>query len=259
MKASRINKYLDENAILIYQMGKVGSTTLENSLPNALHTHSLFDQHPCPVIKILKHNSILKKIKIKRRANKVLTLLRKRKKIKIITMLRDPFEKNRSHYLQDLHLWLSYRHLYTKAGKDSVREEGNRVIHDTFDQCFNHDLVLNWFDNEILPFTKIDILNEAFDKDAGYSIIKKGKYEIFVYKLEKVKDILQPLSEFCGTNIVLTSTNRGDQKWYSSIYQDFKLNYKPSKTYLDSLYDTKLCKHFYTEEEIISFYTKHFK
>ena len=47
------------------------------------------------------------------------------------------------------------------------------------------------FDNELKRFTEIDIYNEPFDKEAGFSIIKLGKFEIFIFKLEKLHNSLR--------------------------------------------------------------------
>ena len=141
-------------------------------------------------------------------------------------MVRDPFEKNKSQFFQDLPYWMSYRSLHMKTG---TRSEGMDYVYDTFTHAFNHELVLNWFDDEFRRFTSINIFEEPFDRKAGYTVIKKGRFEIFLYKLEVVNDMLPIVCEFCGLDIDLKYTNRGDKKWHAEVYKDFKKNYEPTR------------------------------
>lgn len=103
---SQIKTFKDSDNILIYQMGKVGSTTLLESIPNSMHFHTLYDRKYCQFYQDVAVQNGYKKLK-SNFINKIKVLyFQKRKKIKIITLVRNPFERDVSHYFQDLQFWL---------------------------------------------------------------------------------------------------------------------------------------------------------
>ena len=83
-------------------------------------------------------------------------------------------------------------------------------------------------------------------------MLEKSKYKVFLIKLEKLNEdkTLSALSNFCDERIEVSNTNRASQKWYSGVYKDFKNNIKPTENFLDKIYSTKTCQHFYSEQEI---------
>ena len=252
------NKFLDKNMIILYQMGKVGSSFLETALPVTIHRHSLYGESPCSVKPLLKHKGWRARVRKSFKLRKERRLLKSRHKIKIISAVRDPYTKNVSHYFQDLPYWLSYNTLYRK--RSGGRFERGGLLEDVFLNCFNHDYSLNWFDAEFKKFTGVDIYDYPFDHAQGYQIIDSDQFDIFIYRLEDFSKLEKPLSDFCNESIKIEKNiNTAEVKWYNSINKSFKSNFKPSNEYLNYLYTSKLAQHFYSEEELNAFYKKNTK
>ena len=122
--------------VLIYQMGKVGSTTLENAIPNSLHLHSLFNNPPCPVRAQLRERSLVTRLRRRMGDRYKASVIRSRSLTKIITLVRDPFERNLSMYFQDLPYWVS---AYLELNPERMRDEGFELLFDAFSETFPHE------------------------------------------------------------------------------------------------------------------------
>ncbi|MEY8201001.1 MAG: putative capsular polysaccharide synthesis family protein [Colwellia sp.] len=237
------NQYRDEGNILIYQMGKVGSTSLENSLPNSIHVHTLFGNFFLPadaksgrdgegVLGWIQRygEDLIKRLAIKRR-----------KEIKIITLVRNPMARDMSMFFQDLPEWLSY---YKKKFKYDTRSEDKDVLVKAFEGVYDSGYALAWFDKEIYRLTGIDVFKYPLHL-SGYCNAEKGKYQVLVIRSESMGSCADEIRAFTGFDISVTNTNRGESKWYGGIYKNFKSDFKPSKRYIKKVQGSKLYKHFY--------------
>ncbi len=247
----------EDNIILVYQMGKVGSNTIRWSLKKAglkvSHIHSLYlnrgyefyknfllSQVNYPATKKILYSFFYQWQRLK---------LRRRKKLKIITLVREPVSVNISSFFQNLS-YFAYE--YEHKAASSLYEA-------FFDKC-NHDYVLDWFDKEFLPTTGLDIYQYDFDKDAGYSIIKEKKVECLVIKLEKLDELEGAIAEFVGVrDFKLVRHNVSAHKWFNPVYREFKRNVMFSLEFIERIYSSRLVQHFYSEDEINEFMDKYLK
>ncbi|WP_319204526.1 putative capsular polysaccharide synthesis family protein [uncultured Ilyobacter sp.] len=253
---------LSKEIILIYQMGKVGSTTIEKSLEklgknNVYHIHHFFKE---PSLENIKINSNLKLFIKSNRENIFFKLKRltlyifcRIKKVKIITLTREPIERNISMFFQDFPQVL-YENYFINPRRNEMTQN---QIFKLFEENFNHELPLRWFDEEIKRYFSVDIYNYPFDKESGYSIIKESNIDMFVCKLEKLNFLENELKEFLELDeFKLEDSNSSRVKWYYYLYKEFKKNYIPNKHYLNSMYNSRFINHFYTVEEIEIFKKK---
>lgn len=236
-----ITRFSDENNVLIYQMGKVGSTSLEKSIPGSIHLHSLYGNAPCWIFQ-KQHRSGLAFINgyvgdfIKRRC------ILKRKKVKIITLVRDPYKRNLSMFFQDLSHWV---YNYMGAQGADCRTDDSGFLFDVFESSFDHDYLHSWFDKEIRRLTGIDIYESSFSSQ-GFSIYKNGKFEVLLLRAEDLNNNMDIIEKFLGIELKVSSSNLGEKKWYSSLYREFKIQAeKKLLNYQDSLKESKFYKHFY--------------
>jgi hypothetical protein len=249
-----IKTYANKESILVYQMGKVGSTSLENSLHSAIHLHTFYNKPPCFLRKESFRKNPRKWIEnfignfLKR------VVIKNRKKTKIISLIRDPYSRNLSMFFQDMSYWM-IRH--QELSHYDTREEGFQFLYETFEKSYDHFYFDKWFNEEIKKLSGIDIFNYPFDKKSGYQIIKGKNYEILLLQLERMGDLVDEISDFVGYKIEMKSTNISSNKWYAPVYESFKKNYLPTPYYIDSLYATRTAKHFYTETDLLLFKTKH--
>lgn len=245
----------NNNSVLVYQMGKVGSSSISKSLEKigiqASHIHSLYNNRGYELFnKFLlakKYYPIHKKVLFYIFYLYHRLILRRRRNLKIITLVRDPVGVNISSFFHNL----SYSAYEFEQKKVKNLEEA-------FFDKFNHDYALDWFDIEFLPVTGLDIYKHEFNKDAGFSIIRENNIECLAIKLEKLNDLEKVIAEFVGNDkFKLLNHNISADKWFNPVYQDFKHNTTFRQDYLNRIYSSKLAKHFYSDKEISKFKKRH--
>ena len=210
-------RYRNEANVLIYQMGKVGSSSLEHSIPGAINVHTLFANSPCPphfknqsrgLKGWLRHSLpfVFKRI-----------ALRRRNVLKIITLVREPVSRNRSMFFQDLYHWLAD---YVVSAKASAKTEGLELLQACYEEHFNHDYFDSWFNNEIKKLTGVDVFKYPYHPGSP-CIIREKRCEILVIRLEDLAANIDKVEEFLGHNLSHVDTNVGERKWYAPVYKSF--------------------------------------
>ncbi len=173
---------------------------------------------------------------LKRRA------IKSRDKIKIITLVRDPYSRNVSMFFQDIAHWI-----YNYIGQDNhdIRDDNDNFLFDVYLDSFDHEYTDSWFDKEILRFTGIDVFSDKMPEN-GAKIYRKDKVELLVLKAEQLNQNIEIIKEFVGVDFELKNSNVGDKKWYSSLYKEFKENANVNLSeYKRKIKDSKIHKHFY--------------
>lgn len=112
-----------------------------------------------------------------------------------------------------------------------------------------------WFDEQIKKFIGIDVFQYPFDREKGYTIIKKDDVELFLFKVEKMEDILDKISEFVGADrLPNIDANVAEQKWYSLAYAQMRKEIQLPEQYVNHYYQgNSKMDHFYSQEEKRSF------
>lgn len=205
--------------IIIYQMGKVGSTAIAEAIPGAYHFHSLYGNVSCPIIKKIK------RIGIWGRVGKFLKLAVRRfvfrhgGALKVITVIRDPVDRNVSMFFNDLYYWLS-QHVIDNCIDN--RDDDRSSLVDAYVETFDHGYYERWFDKELKRFTGIDVLSVNFDTELGYAVFRGKNCSILLLRYESLSVMGPILSDFVGSTVVLSRRNVGARKWYAGLYADFK-------------------------------------
>lgn len=207
--------------MLIFTMGKVGSTTLEKALDNSIHTHTLYGNPPCPPYYRMKFNFL------HRIARKLITYPLKRlffafcPSLKIVTFYREQNDRNLSMFFQDLQYWLS---VYTVLKPGIGRIDTDDLLERCYLETFNRDYPDYWIKNELSRFTKIPSY-ELYLGNKNFKIIKRNRIELFIGRLEYLPEIEANLAYFLGIQNFfnrINVTNSGSKKWYSPIYRELK-------------------------------------
>ncbi len=269
--ASLHRKYSKKDDLLfIYQMGKVGSKTVQNSLNTTNldipihHIHSFEKFRLDDAEKILKHefqvdhnprttlwDSYFYRNKLKE--------LQESKNLKIITLVRDPIARNFSHFFNWPNMIIQKKNdqYYAESPVYNYKElldgdSADILISIFLNKMNNHSRVLEWFDMEVKKFFNIDVYGTDFPKDKGYKIYKRGNVSVLLLKLEKLNEIAKiAFREYLGVDVIkIKNQNLGENKEYSSVYKRFKESVKLPKSYVDLMYNSKFALHFYSNEEI---------
>ncbi|MCK4761718.1 MAG: hypothetical protein KAW12_05915 [Candidatus Aminicenantes bacterium] len=275
----------DRPPILIYQMGKVGSTSINASLKNSGIPNPVYHIHQ------LRYDGIEMKIKENKKlmlinsTNNNLTdrqkvynhlyikfiirqlenykLLREKvdknfNKIpwKIITLVRDPVMRQISDFFFSFH---KHPELMNKEG-DILREKTLEVLKNEITELLTppKDYVLKWFDKEFKAVLGIDVYDFPFDREEGYTIINYNNISILIIKLEKLNQCFNSaISKFIEKdNLKLLDRNQAKQKFYYDTYKYVMNNITFDYDFCKAIYSSKFMKHFYSPREIESFLTK---
>jgi hypothetical protein len=227
---SKIRRRLDTAPpLLIYQMGKVGSSSLEASLAPTwrgltIKTHSVIKD---------KGNREDVRLVYER-------VIRKGGAIFIISLVREPIERNISAFFENFERETGVKYSDSTFSIDEL-------IH-IFLQNYNHDIPLRWFDQNLKPLFDIDVYNYEFPSN-GVQIIDDNNTKLLLMRCEvpncvkesAVRDFLNiPSFSLLGSNV-------GSQKEYAEAYRKFKEAFIPPDWYVRRMYESRFFNHFYSE------------
>jgi len=249
--------YLSRNnvePVIIYQMGKVGSRSIKDSLVK-YGVHPVFHVHrlkPDNIIRLKKEYYEKTKINLHettglRIYNKI---CKKNRKAKFLTVVREPVSRNISAFFQNLIRFTGY-------GYDELKMSTDELIQN-FISTYPHNVPLEWFDIELKSTLGIDIYDHEFSKEKGYSTIKKGNFELLILKLELPDHQKQKIiSEYMQLDdFKIIRSNVANDKKYSVAYRNFKTKINLPSHYLERMLDSKYTRHFYSDPEINEIWSK---
>ena len=226
--------------IIVYNMGKVASTSIYNALKKrndcyGFHTHSLTQ---------LEVNDSFwdRNRRIRHCISLAKHIIQPKHPTKIITLVRDPLARNISAYFET----------NKKAKAPNFDTTKINYLIEDFIEHFNHHENEDWYQNEFNRALDTDIFAYEFDRERGWSIFKNGSFEVLVLKTslpdsEKTKQIEQ----FTGIeNLVINRINETGAKKASSCYKQFKETIKFPDQIAQSIIRSRFTQHFFTESEI---------
>ncbi len=260
-------EWRDEAAIIVYQMGKVGSSTAVASLrasglqQRIYHIHSLtgqgFDSRKHMYERMFPGQPIdlqrMRHLLVSEQLQKRLGNGRRTPKWKVITLVRDPVARNISDFFQVIDYWLPGFEQRVRAGELEVDE-----LISTFMREYHHDEPLNWFDIELKQVLGVDVFASEFPKSAGFNIYKRDRVEVLVLKLEQLNaSSAAAFGDFLGLeNVDIIGANAAEDKDYHSLYKQFKSGLKLPDEYLQEMYTSKYAQQFYSADEIQQFHDR---
>jgi hypothetical protein len=247
-------KVLKRDLVLIYQMGKVASSSIYNSLKDKKNVtyqiHRFDEDYIKEVNDFNKNKSGFSESKIVDERSvriKKLFLKKPSKPIFLISLVRDPIERNVSAFFQNKnHLAKNYSYANTQD------------LIELFYNLYAHETPLIWFDKEFKKTTGVDVYDFPFNKKQKHTIFNANNFNVLLLRVdledsEKSKIIQQFLSEDV---VEIKNKNIGALKGYNSEYKEFMKNLDINEAYLDKMLNSKFIKHFYTEEEVQAMYNK---
>lgn len=258
---------ITDSAIIIYQMGKVGSTTIHHSLEEA--------NLPLPIYKVhflsdegIKHGEEFHQKTLKKpweTTPHIQTSQFLREKIrghepiqwKVISLVREPISREISEFFQYLHSL--YPDLLDENG-DLDRDRALKVLQTKF--MFykpEKNYTCRWFDMEMKGTFGLDVYEYPFNTEEGYTIIHHGNVDLLILRLEDLDhSFSKSVAEFLGlqTSIEMVKSNiRAEQK-RGSLYQQVQQDFTLRESICRKVYASKYATHFYSEAEIERFIQK---
>lgn len=259
--SKQLNKFevlSSDKHVLVYQMGKVGSAGISNTLdllgiPNT-HIHTFSDHEEFLIFNNHKDIKLffnpVRRVTYKALLRMRLVALKRAESIRIITLVRDPIAVMVSRFFQDLHLF------FPKAKRVNAIHRDNDVLYNFVENEFKKELnlkyFLNWFDEELKKNFGVDVYETEFNKEAGFKIIEEKGCKVLVVQMEKLDELNQVFEGYFNENdFKLVTTNHSSDKWYSSVYRKFLNDFDFSG--YSWVYDTKFSRHFYSDSDLNKF------
>lgn len=235
--------------ILVFTMAKVGSLSVYFSLKKWTTKKSIFHIHSLNEVEVKEGIQLCFDNNMYPGSKSPVFLINKKivgkgKPYKIISLFRDPLERNISAFFDVFEL---------HTGEKTTEYNGDmEQLKGLYYEKLNHDFPINWFEKQFFEATNIDVYRYDFNKEKGYKIIKKNNIELLLIN-SNVSDPLKEelIKDFCDLKTFkLKNRNVSSTKQYATYYNDFKNNIRFSIAYLDQLYNSKYAQHFFTEEHI---------
>ena len=248
------------NPIIVYQMARVGSRTVEQTLKNnvkapVFHAHYLSEtEYQLASQHDLKRGRTDAEEAIKRARFDYLRKLVEpddKKRWKVITLVRDPIANVVS----------VFSYLFFRYNSDTIahlngdnEEKALSVIMEAFEREKDEHIqrIARWFDAELRSVFGVDIYQSDFPHGTGFNIYQSHRADVLLLRLEDLdschKDAFQ---EFLGVkNVELTTQNTAEQIGFSTFYSKIKKTLRFTPEFLDYAYTIKWVRHLYTSEEI---------
>lgn len=262
-----LDSFAKKDYILIYQQGRVGSTSVYETIAKlnlpyrTFHVHLLSPQVADERIRVARENN--------RKAERYLFVGKylgqvlqggKRGHWRILTVYRDPISIALS--TQFLNGYDSFRDIDLTRDKEVVANDIMNKIKGIIEgDDPNEWAICKWFDDVFLKELGVDLFQTQIDHDAGYALVEDKDLSILVLKFEDLKKgmrngckALFDLGPDQEAELLHSNVHRNDDFAY---YLDYvKKNLKVSDEALDRVYSTKFCQHFYSEEDIEGFKRK---
>lgn len=261
----------DKGPIVVYQMGKVGSSTISKSLHETVSDRNIYHVHFLSADRVVEYERKRKRFLRTRYVGDLRHIWqyvhlrqclheRPDEGWKVITLVRDPVARNLATFFEHMEVKESSANSWRLVSREfgfDVRigaDDLDPLIDLFFRKC-RHEAPIDYFDTEFNGVLGIDLFKSPFPRERGYDILNSGKHEVLVLRLESLSACHeQAMLDFLGLrNFELTNANIGENKDYADVYRLFKDRIKLPESYLDRLYDSRMARHFYSDEELAKF------
>jgi len=258
-EARRAFSNLTAPPILIYQMGKVGSTTVYDSLRAAALPNAIFHLHFISG-DFRENKKNLKAVGIDPppyhfylgdAVRKVLP-----RPCKIISLVRDPIAVVVSGVFQNP--YFANEEIRTATGTID-HEKALKYLESELSDQSAYSYVNDWFDREPKQAFGIDVFSQPFPVNVGYTIYGKADVEALVIRLE---DLVQKgpkaISDFLNLEkpLVLKQGNARTESRDGEAYQHTLKKLRLNELVCREIYSSKFVRHFYSETMIEQFISK---
>ena len=257
--------FIGQSPIAIYQMGKVGSSTIYATLKQlnanpVYHVHFLRKSEIERMQKKYK-DAGLSQVYPHLIQSKIIAGLVKNKILKwnIITIVRDPMAAKLSHLFHNPKV--HHKYLFDKNGALDKERALAIAIEKINEIDLQTDFVYNWINDEFNNYLKINVFDFSFNKKKGFQVINTGGHVILIIQTESINNALVDAikeMKISSKELCIQIANENKNQEFSEIYEYVKKNLMISEKKAREIYNCKYVHHFYTDdfvEDRIKFWT----
>jgi hypothetical protein len=238
--------FVNGNAVLVYQPGKVASTSIAKSLSDI----GILNCH----VHVLNRHNFYETVRDDMAAHydECVKSIKNSGTVKIITLVREPVARLVALFLE----------MQGRTGIGYIVPHGIsfmgaiQILLSTMQQPALNQF--EWFDGELKAVFGVDIYRYPFDREKGYQVIRQGNVEVLAMKYEKLNELEGVIGEFVGApHFRLASENVGNDKPTKSLYKNIQKELKLPRGFFEKFYEgNPLMDHVYTAEEKSTFWKK---
>jgi hypothetical protein len=248
----------DVTPILVYQMGKVGSRSVFETLAGLRLPRSIYHFHvfnglaaierslcaePSPSPRALEH------VRSARRVRR-LFVDQTPKHWDVISLVRDPVARNLSSFFYNIRDYV--------PGFEPESKYRVEALLETFLERFDHSATLTWFEDQFVDPFGIDVFDAPFAAQRGFELREYARVKLLLMRAE---DLDAHLATALASLLQLERVeprcvNRSSEKPYGQVYRDFLARAALPTRYLDWLYRSRLARHFYSAAELERFHAR---
>jgi len=262
--------------ILVYQMGKVGSSSIRNSLfrcrdPKTklvLMSHEFFpirdrdlsrikiEPEYWPYVvqeyeqdkRVFESFSPQKRREWRRRerfySQRIYqAYVKPGHRLRVISPVREPIANNISMFFEVFDHYTGHPFDQSTLSVDDMIE--------VFVSKYVHGRPLVWFDAELKTTLGLDVYQHAFSQEQGFATISQGNVELLLLKCELDDSIKQQaIAEFLGLDdFQMIRSNVSSRRSHGGAYAEFKQRIRIPESLLDRMYESKYARFFYSDAE----------
>ncbi|MBU3693445.1 MAG: hypothetical protein FGM40_01270 [Rhodocyclaceae bacterium] len=178
--------------------------------------------------------------------------LKNKRKLKIISVFREPMERMISSFFQSLSVDKFGR--TQSAGKISLRGltdeqamEHSILFTESFDtiqqRFWYYCAVRDGFGEsieELMRVFDVQYSEISFHTSNPFSRNQFECFDLYLSRFDLLKEAFLPsLEHLTGTNLIESSRNLSDKKWYSSKYDEFRSRVRVPSIFLTNMYESR--------------------
>lgn len=239
-----LNAMRGKEAVIIYTMGKVGSTSIYESLPESVFWVQVHTLNPeeWEKARLTRSNQDVN-IVLKQSEQVRKHIIEAGRKAKYITVVREPLSRNISAFFQN------FRHFagHKPSSKPEDQSEQVRI----FLEQYPHERVLTFFDTEYKAMLGVDVYAQEFPFEQGYQRLSFERGELLILRTESDDSVKEKaIADYLNLpEFRLQRANVREEHHTAEAYKAFKESLVLPKDYVERMLESQYCQHFYTSEE----------
>lgn len=261
----RMEDLQDRPVVLVYQMAKVGSTTVVRSLRRSasglpvFHIHTLTAEGFAALerfYRLCRVPSLPWAAHLLSSRHLALQLCRGVQPgyWKVVTLVRDPVARNMSLLFQiGGRLIPGFRHLCDTETLDPL------ALLDRFEREYpRHFNCMCWFDDELRRVFDVDLFAVPFDRNIGWQIQPGPVADVLVIRTDRLNEVgEEALKTFLGLSTVSwRRSNVRARKVNGGRYESLLSRLVLPEAYVDRIYALPRVRHFFTTAELAEMRTR---
>lgn len=247
-------KYGLDRPIIVYQMGKVGSSSIYNALRRleldvpVYHSHGIAHIEEGEMNMKAAFGEVAGHMQVLDRERKLreLVLGQPKQRWMLISGVRNPVDRVISTFFQMLEPVIP--DLGEKYAKGEVTLE---QFHERFYKHIGRGAPRDWFDRQVKPVFGIDVYAVPFPHELGYQTYQAPRAQMLLIRFGDLNRQFGTVArEFLHIpHLELPRVNVSSEKSSGALYRDFLRTVRPPTAWLEAVLDTKLARHFYADAE----------